>query len=477
MRRWLLAAALCLLPGLALAQMGSNPGFGQGGTCAALGGDITGPCKNTVIAPGVVTPAMLATGLANSILATNGAGAWSNTATLPALVQSNITGLGTVTSGAINGITGINNTPIGATTQSTGAFTTMTLTPPASVGASTNYFQMLVANGTNPLSVGAGSEYDAFRITQADGSFNSYTVGAGSVVSGFNSQIESGAGSDATSNTYGGVLHARLNSGGIAKGAHIEVIATTSATGVIVGEVTEVISAANISQAIAHQITIDDSTNPSAVVPDLISVNSITNGTGETIRYGFLLSSDISIVSGGAMLHGFAKGTGDFASWLNSGGSADLFQVKSTGATGIGLGAGSLVGGVEMLSISGLLAAGVDSSHYGLFGYTGGAGTFVMGTNNSGEVVTVRAGGTTAITISGSTQNVVMSTSTVMAPATALATTATNPFPYIPTSAGTPTGVPNAAAAGRSAIINDTTNHKLCWYEQANAAWKCALGS
>jgi hypothetical protein len=58
----------------------------------------------------------------------------------------------------------------------------------------------------------------------------------------------------------------------------------------------------------------------------------------------------------------------------------------------------------------------------------------------------------------------------------ALATTATDPFPFIPTMAGTPTGTPTFAAAGQAALIIDTTNHKLCWYEQVNSAWKCAAG-
>lgn len=50
----------------------------------------------------------------------------------------------------------------------------------------------------------------------------------------------------------------------------------------------------------------------------------------------------------------------------------------------------------------------------------------------------------------------------------ALATTATDGFVYVPTCAGTPTGVPTAQA-GTAAMVYDTTNNKLCVY---NGGWK-----
>lgn len=50
----------------------------------------------------------------------------------------------------------------------------------------------------------------------------------------------------------------------------------------------------------------------------------------------------------------------------------------------------------------------------------------------------------------------------------ALATTATSGHGYIPTCAGTPTGVP-ATVTGFAALIYDTTAHKLWHYD---AGWK-----
>lgn len=59
----------------------------------------------------------------------------------------------------------------------------------------------------------------------------------------------------------------------------------------------------------------------------------------------------------------------------------------------------------------------------------------------------------------------------------AISTSATSPFFYASTMAGAPTGIPSLAAAGLSAITIDSTDHKFCWYEQANTAWKCVTGS
>jgi hypothetical protein len=55
----------------------------------------------------------------------------------------------------------------------------------------------------------------------------------------------------------------------------------------------------------------------------------------------------------------------------------------------------------------------------------------------------------------------------------ALATNATTGFLFIPTSAGTPTGVPTTYT-GRVAIEYDTTNHKICVYDPTTPSWRCS---
>lgn len=108
----------------------------------------------------------------------------------------------------------------------------------------------------------------------------------------------------------------------------------------------------------------------------------------------------------------------------------------------------------------------------------GGAGTISI---NSGTSMTIgstnsiplnfETAGTNAMQMDTS-QNVLLRAAT-----TALATSATAPFVYLPTMAGAPTGTPGAASAGQSGVVIDSTDHKLCWYEQSNTAWKCATGA
>lgn len=60
---------------------------------------------------------------------------------------------------------------------------------------------------------------------------------------------------------------------------------------------------------------------------------------------------------------------------------------------------------------------------------------------------------------------------------TAIPTNSTGKFLFVPTMTGKPSGTPTNAAAGHTAIVVNTTNHQLCWYEQATAAWYCVTGT
>ena len=54
----------------------------------------------------------------------------------------------------------------------------------------------------------------------------------------------------------------------------------------------------------------------------------------------------------------------------------------------------------------------------------------------------------------------------------ALGLTVTSGWVEIPSCAGTPTGVPSNAAAGKIAIVYDSTGHKIWVYDPIAAAWK-----
>jgi len=79
--------------------------------------------------------------------------------------------------------------------------------------------------------------------------------------------------------------------------------------------------------------------------------------------------------------------------------------------------------------------------------------------------------GSNAVT-TGSAQELVYGLDVLPSGSSANGTTATGPFIYLTTVAGTPTGVPGHGNAGRAACVYDTTNHKLWVYDQSASAWK-----
>jgi len=56
-----------------------------------------------------------------------------------------------------------------------------------------------------------------------------------------------------------------------------------------------------------------------------------------------------------------------------------------------------------------------------------------------------------------------------LGPGSAISTSATNGFAFIPSCAGTPTGIPQGYIAGKIALVFDSTNHKLYAYD---GAWR-----
>ena len=86
---------------------------------------------------------------------------------------------------------------------------------------------------------------------------------------------------------------------------------------------------------------------------------------------------------------------------------------------------------------------------------------------NAGTTLDITA---TTIDFNGA---VVMDSNVRIGAGPALATNATTGFLYIPSMAGTPSGTPTDYTA-LSAIVHDTSNHKLYLYDHVNGAWKYA---
>lgn len=100
---------------------------------------------------------------------------------------------------------------------------------------------------------------------------------------------------------------------------------------------------------------------------------------------------------------------------------------------------------------------------------SGAPGSIIFQTAGKGAASTTQNTLITALTITGgTTDNTNVGYPSVVVGTAALATNATDGFIYLPTCAGTPTGVPTANT-GRVPWVYDTTNDKIYIY---NGAWK-----
>jgi fructose-specific component phosphotransferase system IIB-like protein len=140
-----------------------------------------------------------------------------------------------------------------------------------------------------------------------------------------------------------------------------------------------------------------------------------------------------------------------------------IIQNASTGTAGIAaVGASNSGNSISLIkSSTGFTTAGLAVADQGQV-YNSSGGMLIYNAASSDIVVAVGGSATTneALRID-SNKNVSVGNA-------ALATNATNGFLYLPTCAGTPTGVPTAKT-GRVATVYDTTNNKLYVY---NGAWK-----
>lgn len=83
------------------------------------------------------------------------------------------------------------------------------------------------------VTVPINTNYSDIRFSQTTGSNNTYTVGSGGIVSSIYSSPEALVGSNASSNVYGGVLHATNDGPGNVRGAHLGGFAIAGSTGTL----------------------------------------------------------------------------------------------------------------------------------------------------------------------------------------------------------------------------------------------------
>lgn len=211
------------------------------------------------------------------------------------------------------------------------------------------------------------------------------------------------------------------------------------------------------AQAASVTATLFGSTSPSfrglAISLATDATFSGTIGTADIIRVASLT------LSGGA--NNVLNQVNAISTSINNGassGTKTIRQFLAAGITSSAAGATINARGVEITVPSGGATSGTNNNR-GLY-ITGNGGTAAGGTVNNFAVLSDSAaysrieGG---LGVGVPTRN---------------ATNATDPYFYIPTCAGTPTGVPRNAAVGATAMVFDDTAHKLWLYEQSTSTWK-----
>jgi hypothetical protein len=144
--------------------------------------------------------------------------------------------------------------------------------------------------------------------------------------------------------------------------------------------------------------------------------------------------------------------------------STERMRLDSSGNLGIGTASPGSYGKFVVVGTGDVGNFDTSSGATGLAFFENGSGRARIRTLNGSNGLAFLSGASEAMRIDANL-NVVAGASS------ALATTATNGFLYVPTCAGTPTGTPTAIT-GMAPIVVNTTNNKLYFY--SGGAWRDA---
>jgi len=210
--------------------------------------------------------------------------------------------------------------------SSTGTLWIDGATPSFDEATSTLARAIALDNGGTTVVVPAGTNANLVGARNG-GSENNYTVGSAGVAAAYTFYQRSTSASHSSSNNYG-VIGAMYNAGpGTTKAIYGRAIAETGSTGVVMGAVFGVNTVAGISNATAVQVTVDTDSGTQVDTGLLIDSNTATTAVIENA----ILVDDVAIPAGGSVLRARAKGAGDFLTFTNAAGAANLFSVNSLG--------------------------------------------------------------------------------------------------------------------------------------------------
>jgi len=283
-----------------------------------------------------------------------------------------------------------------------------------------------------------------------------------SAIAGYRSEVElSSSGSVTTATHYRAVAPSLSSSGTI-----------TTINGMLVS------NQGNANITTANGLLVQDftaSTTMNAVLLELSAGSGKKNinvtGTADNYLAGRLLIGNVTTTTANAGLQLNSDGTSSpNSNVLSSRYSTDAQQgawafrkARGTAAAPSIVANGDRIGGVEFQAYDGAT-----------FGYGATIVSEIDGTPGAGDLPTSMYFSVAPDGSSTPTRRVkIASTGSVItnAAGSALATTATDGFLYVPTCAGTPTGAPTAVT-GAAPIVIDSTNNKLYFY--SGGAWRDA---
>jgi hypothetical protein len=198
----------------------------------------------------------------------------------------------------------------------------------------------------------------------------------------------------------------------------------------------------------------------STVGAGIVGYAGFTFQSVSTDRFGLVINATAAVgMSGGNV----------FFSIYDSGASADIIRFYGSG----GIGSGATAGGsaIDIVQPTQVFAALSGASQFNAVHI--GAPTVSCGTGSNLDFSIVLAldapaAAGTNVTITTGTASLTAAGSVVVSSGTALSTSATNGFLYIPTCAGTPTGTPEAWPAAVP-LVYDTTSMAL--YVYTGGSW------
>lgn len=305
---------------------------------------------------------------------------------------------------------------------------------------------------TTNITVPANDNYADIRFSQANGSNNTFTVGAGAIATSLYIQAEELAGSDATANLYGAILHCVNDGPGTCKGIHAGAFSGAGSTGVAVAVNAQVTPVATSGYTAAVNAIITGGINDIAVAYGVDS-----NPLGERWQIGV-----------GSTIAPTGINTAYYRAWMATASSANARAFQTLNNAGTEIQYIKKTG--EIVSSTGLFggteANGLSITQTSIT-RTAAAGSMVISAGtNAGNSMSLQTGGTTRLTLTdtGAVSSGVFQTGSVTVAGLVACAAGTQGARFFVTDQNTALAYHGAVTGGgaqKQAVVCDGTS----WYQ------------